>query len=1123
VYRPQAIAFAAILMVLGYHAGCGAELPIAARPLPPAPWPDLVNDANTHISVGAYASAISLLEQSLDIRPDEPDVLYKLGELLSSMGDHDGARRYLSASLALSDDITVRNYLGFVEESAGSHAAAAAQFERVITTEPQNLYALAHLGLAYTQSGRLNEAFAALEAAHGLDPTRASPDTADLDFYLGLAYESAGRLPDAVEAYARLVLAAPTDRRPYMRLGAIHERLDDLPGAKKQFEHAYALDAADEEARAQVERLAALIQDGSQETVDAVPAVRILPDDVADRVLTAPGLEEYPGHDAVVLLSRSEHEITPTGRTRFSTRQVVKLLHRRAFGAYGEVAIPYNSSSQNIGVNIARAVLPDGTVVPVGPDSIHDVTPPEALTFNLYSDSLWKVISFPALAEGVILEYQVTVEDKVGRGNTNNLWFWGAMTFQGPHPTLASQYALRTPNGVPFVWKAYQCELQAKISPEPDDSGMVQGPEITYTWEYGATPAQRPEPNGPPANDLLPRLAFSSVEDWDTLHDWYRSLLTDRTTLDGRVSEAVAEAVDGAVDHTARLRALAQFVATETRYVAIQLGQGQFQPHPAADVLRHRYGDCKDKCALLMTMFQAVGVKALPALINPSYAGSDVDIDLPSLGQFSHMILAVPDASSPGGYAWVDPTDDTMPYGRLPASDQGRTAMLITDDAPVWVQTPVDGADTNRYDWTLTLGADDDGAVYGSENLTATGTHASDVRRAYQAVPPTGLPEYLRSLMSPEYPGVIVDNAQIAGMDDLAEPFAITADFSLRAYGTKTDDTWTVPIPSAGLSAYAAMVVEPERAEPIVLGVPNALTRTVSLELPDGFEAELQEPLLLQTEFASLSRELVAEGSTVVYEMQLVIRQHTVPAERYGAVRAVFEALAREEDAAILLRRAPAQPRAAASPQDAAELLDRWRAAWVAGDGEALLALYDDGAVVHRVATHATPDPMVGIEELSAHLEHLDRLYERVEVEVENVAVTRTSEASATVTFDQTFRGYARAGDTRARYADRGAKTVQIANGLIVQESWTAGADHDTGGPFYLQVASFRRQARARSLMDTLGPGARLESARLATGLWHRVVVGSYRSAALAANAAQSIQAISGAAPIVRRITSRVD
>ncbi|MAF09512.1 hypothetical protein CMK11_03585 [Candidatus Poribacteria bacterium] len=1125
VYRPQAIAFATILMVLGYHAGCGAELPIAARPLPSPPWSDLVNDANTHISVRAYASAISLLERSLDIRPDEPDVLRKLGELLSAVGDHDGARRHLSASLALTDDVEVRNYLGFVEESAGNHAAAAAQFERVLAEDHQNVYALVHLGLAYRQAGRIGDAIAALETAHALDRMRTSPDAEDLDFYLGLAYESAGRLPDAVEAYTRLIAVAPADRRPYMRLGLIHERLDDLPGAKAQYQQAYALDADDDEARADIERVAALIEDASLEVVDAVPAAQILVDDVADIILAAPGSDEYPDHDALVLLSRSEHEITPTGRTRFSTRQVVKLLHRRAFAAYGEVAIPYNSSSQNIGVNIARAVLPDGTVVPVGADSIHDVTPPEALTFNLYSDSLWKVISFPALAEGVVLEYQVTVEDKVGRGNTDNLWFWGAMTFQGPHTTLASQYALRTPNGVPFLWKAYQCELQPTITPEPDENGMVQGPDVTYTWAYGETPAHTPEPNGPPADDVLPRFAFSSVEDWDTLHDWYRSLLIDRTTLDGAVSEQVAETVEGAVDHDARLRALASFVATETRYVAIQLGQGQFQPHAAGEVLRHRYGDCKDKCALLMTMFQAVGVRAYPALINPVYGGSDIDVDLPSLGQFSHMILAVPDPSAPGGYAWVDPTDDTMPYGRLPASDQGRTAMLITDDAPVWVRTPVDGADANRYDWTLTLGTDADGAVYGSENLTATGTHATDVRRAYQAVPQAVLPEYLRSLMSSEYPGVAVDSAEIAGLVDPSEQFSVTADFSVRGYGAKTDDAWTIPIPSAGLGAYAAMVAEPEREGPIVLGVPNTLTRAVSVEVPDNFEAvDLPDPLLLQTEFASLSRDAEAEGSRVLYELQLVVRQHTVPAERYGAVRAVFEALAREEDASILLRRKPAQPRAVASPNlPVGQLLESWRAAWASGNREALLAHYADGAVVHRVARNTATDPMVGLDELAAHVEHLTRLYERVEVDVENVAITPTGESSATVTFDQTFRGYAKTGDAGPRYSDRGAKTVRIVGGRIVEESWTTDGAGGAAGPYYLQIASFRRRAAAASLKDTLGPGARLEKARLPSGQWYRVVVGSFRSAALAADAARAVQARSGADPIVRRASGRVD
>lgn len=1121
--RPQLIAFAALFTALWLHLGCGAELQIAARPLPPASWTDLVNDANTYMTIGDYVTAISLLERSLDLRSDDPQVLSKLGELLSSTEQYDRARAHLSASLDLVDDTDVRNYLGFVEELAGAHAASAAQFEQVLAAEPANLYALTHIGLAYRQGGRTTDAIAALETAHALDPARADPDSANLDFYLGLAYEDAGRLPDAVDAYTRQSGVDPTDRRPFMRLGAIHERLDDLPGAQAHYAKAYALDATDDEARANVERVAGLIRDASTEPLDAVPPVRILPDDIADRVVAAPGSAEYPGHDAIVLLSRSEHEVTPSGRTRFTTRQVVKLLHRRAFGAYGEVAIPFNAASQNIAVNVARAILPDGTVMHVAPDSIHDVTPPEALTFNLYSDSLWKVISFPALTEGVILDYQVTVEDKFGRGNTNNVWFWGAMTFQGSHTTLASQYALRTPNGVPFLWKAYQCDLAASITPEPDENGMVQGPEVTYIWEYGETPPHSPEPNGPTANDVLPRFAFSSVEDWDTLHDWYRSLMTDHTILDAEVSAAVADAVRDAVDHQGRLRALAQFVATQTRYVGIQFGQGQFQPHAASEVLAHRYGDCKDKCTLLMTMLQAVGVKAYPALINPTYAGSDVDLDLPSLGQFAHMILAVPDATAPGGYAWVDPTDDTLPFGRLPAGVQGRTAMLVTDDEPVWVQTPVDGPDANRYDWTLTLGLDEGGAVYGSERLSTTGTHASDVRRAYQTVPESGLAEYITSLMSAEYPGVVVDSAQIAGLDDLSAPFSVTADFTVRGYGAKTDDAWTIPIPSADLNAYAAMVAEPARVQPILLGVANTLTRSVTVEIPEGYEVvDLPERLLMQTEFASLSRDIVVDDTRVEYRLELVIRQHTVPAERYTAVRAIFENLAREEDAAISLRRVTAAPRRA-EPLSAGDLLDRWKAAWVSGDSDALLAMYADGAVVNRVSSGSKRDATVGLPEFAAHLAHIAELYERVEVDVANVAVTPNGAYAATVMFDQTFRGFAKRADTKPRYADSGVKTLQIADGLITDEVWTAGVAATAPGPFFLQVASFRRKRPATTLMDRLGDGARVERVALAGGPWYRVVVGSYGSAALAASASRTIQSQFDVAPIVRRAPRRDD
>jgi tetratricopeptide (TPR) repeat protein len=1119
-WRATVTTVIACVVAVALSVGCAQELRIAARPLPPRPWSDLVNDANTHIRVGAYESAVELLDRSLDLRPDEAPIHLKLGQLLSAMGDTEGARFHLDAALALGEDRQARNYLGFVEESAGAHAPAATQFEIVLADHPDDQYALVHAGLAYQQGGPVDDAIAALELADALDPTRADPASQDLDFYMGLAYQAGRRYPDAIEAYTRRSATFPADMRPYMRRGAIQEDLGELDAAKAEYEQAYALDATDEEARASIERVAGLIRAASDATVEVVPAVRILPDDIDERIAAAWSSTDHAGADAVILLSRSEHEITPTGRTRFSTRQVVQLRHRRSFGEYGEVAIPYNAASQNIGVNVARAILPDGTVIDVGADGIRDVTPPDALNFNLYSDSLWKVISFPALAEGVVLEYQVTVEDKVGRGNTNNMWFWGAMTFQASHPTLASQYALRTPNGVPFLWKAYQCELQADITPAPDAEGVVQGPTVTYRWEYGETPPYATETNGPPATDVLPRFAFSSVEEWDTLHDWYRSLLTGRTVLDEEVSTAVANVVQNARDHDDRLRSLADFVASETRYVGIQLGQGEYQPHPAAEVLRHRYGDCKDKCTLLMTMFQAIGVEAYPALINPTYGGSDIDLDLPSLGQFSHMILAVPDATMPGGYAWVDPTDDTVPYGRLPASDQGRTVMLVTDDAPVWVQTPIDTPEMNRYDWTLTLGLDPGGAVYGAENLVATGTHASDVRRAYRAVSPGDLAEYMRALMSPEYPGVDVDAAELAGVEGASEAFSVTADFTVGQYGSKTKDAWSIPILSAALSSYAALVAEPGRTRPMVLGVPNTLTRTVSVEIPAGYEApDLPPPLLLQSEFASLSRTTVVEDAHVVYRLELVVRQHTVPPERYDAVRAVFEALAREEDAAVVLRRRAVEPSAAEPPPSLAvdEVVARWQAAWADVDRATLLRLYDEGAVVQRGTKNQAQDAMVGLAELAAHLAHIDALYARVAVGVTNLAVTSTGDASGTVVFDQSFRGYADEGATTPSYSDVGTKTLVVVDSLITEEGWEPDGASRAAGPFYLQIASFERQAPASTLADKLGAGASVEKASLSSGVRYRVIAGSYRSEEMAAAAARAIASEHGADPIVRQ------
>jgi len=101
----------------------------------------------------------------------------------------------------------------------------------------------------------------------------------------------------------------------------------------------------------------------------------------------------------------------------------------------------------------------------------------------------------------------------------------------------------------------------------------------------------------------------------------------------------VAALTGSSSTNLAKMRALAQFVQKEIRYVAIQLGIGGWQPHPAAEIFVHHYGDCKDKATLMSSMLKEIGVEFLL-----SFSEHDARIitpETPATRWFDHEILAV--------------------------------------------------------------------------------------------------------------------------------------------------------------------------------------------------------------------------------------------------------------------------------------------------------------------------------------------------------------------------------------------------------------------------------------------------------------------------------------------------
>ena len=90
----------------------------------------------------------------------------------------------------------------------------------------------------------------------------------------------------------------------------------------------------------------------------------------------------------------------------------------------------------------------------------------------------------------------------------------------------------------------------------------------------------------------------------------------------------------------------------EIRYLGIELGPHSHQPHPPAQVLARRYGDCKDKALLLAVALRELGIEAYPVLVNTALRERVADL-LPSPFAFDHVITQV---RFQGRQYWFDPT-----------------------------------------------------------------------------------------------------------------------------------------------------------------------------------------------------------------------------------------------------------------------------------------------------------------------------------------------------------------------------------------------------------------------------------------------------------------------------------
>jgi arylamine N-acetyltransferase len=198
--------------------------------------------------------------------------------------------------------------------------------------------------------------------------------------------------------------------------------------------------------------------------------------------------------------------------------------------------------------------------------------------------------------------------------------------------------------------KAHECSVQP---------ALVAGKEVVeYTWDLRQVPGVALEDFLPAWCDPEPWVQLSEFKTWAEVNQWASALFQITSPGSPDLSRKIAEWKQ-ITSREQQILTVLRFVQDEVRYFGIEIGASTEKPADPSAVFSRRFGDCKDKSLLFVTILRALGFEAHPVLVNATLERAIEDWQ-PSASAFDHCIAVV---QCDGQTYWLDPT---MNYQRGP-------------------------------------------------------------------------------------------------------------------------------------------------------------------------------------------------------------------------------------------------------------------------------------------------------------------------------------------------------------------------------------------------------------------------------------------------------------------------
>jgi len=619
-----------------------------------------------------------------------------------------------------------------------------------------------------------------------------------------------------------------------------------------------------------------------------------------------------PAHDdktdAVLLYSERTVAVQSAEKIKTTVREAYKIL-RPSGREYGTLVVSFNSH-RKITAMRGWCIPAQGKDYEVKDKEAVEISLPKIDGSELVSDVKDKLLRIPAADPGNIVGYEYEEEELPYV--LQDIWY-----FQESSPAREAHYTLQLPPGWEYkaTWLNYSEAKPAQVGNQ-------------WQWIVSDVKGIKKEDNMPPWRGVAGQMIVSffppggsaqnkGFQDWKQMGAWYQGLTSGRRDASPELKQKVVSLTSNAATPLAKMKALAEFAQKDIRYVAIELGIGGLQPHPAPEVFTHRYGDCKDKATLMGSMLQEIGIDSYYVVIN-SERGSVTPEVPPHVGGFDHAIIAVklPKEAQDDSLAatllhprlgkilFFDPTDELTPFGQLSGALQANYGLLVAPDGGELVELPLLPSVMNGIQRTAKFSLSSSGTLTGDVKEVRVGDRASNQRYALRsATKDIDRIKPVETLLANSLATFRLTKASVTNLAQTDQPFEYNYSLVAENYAKTAGNLLLVRPRILGVKTSDLLETKEPRKFPVEFDGPSRDIDTFEIAIPPGYEVDDLPPAInVDYAFASYHSKTEATGNMLRYTRTFEVKQTSVPLNKVDDLKKLYRLIAGDERNTAVLK-----------------------------------------------------------------------------------------------------------------------------------------------------------------------------------------------------------------------------